>query len=191
MPKPTAPPVTTSSSPDKLRGWAPGLIAVGITAVIVVIAVIFSTGDDGKDSVAVTGSSCTASGTGTTDLTKKPVVSVPSTPAPVKTTTIDVVCGTGAEAKEGSNVEVKYLGVLYKDGKEFDSSWSRGQDETLPFTICERIIPGFCIGMTGMKVGGRREVIVTPEDGYGAQGSPPVIPGNATLVFVIDLVKVS
>jgi peptidylprolyl isomerase len=68
---------------------------------------------------------------------------------------------------------VKYLGVLYAGGKEFDSSWSRGAEETLPF-----------------QVGGRREVIVSPADGYGAAGSPPAIPPNATLIFVIDLVKV-
>lgn len=137
-----------------------------------------------------TGSECTPTGTVTTDLTKKPVVTLPKTPAPATTTVLDVVCGTGTEATDGSHVAVKYLGVLYADGKEFDSSWSRGVDETLPFTICSQIIAGFCTGTKGMKVGGRREVIVSPEDGYGAAGSPPVIPPDSTLVFVIDLVKV-
>ena len=152
-------------------------------------------GDNGKETVGQgsptpTGSACAPSGTGTTDLTKKPVVAVPTAPAPATTTVVDIVCGTGAEAGDGSAVEVKYLGALYADGKEFDSSWSRGADDTLPFTICSQIIPGFCKGTTGMRVGGRREVIVSPEDGYGAAGSPPAIPPNATLVFVIDLVKV-
>jgi peptidylprolyl isomerase len=154
-------------------------------------------GDNGKESVGqssptptATGSECTPTGTVTTDLTKKPVVTLPKTPAPTTTTVLDVVCGTGDEAKEGSSVEVKYLGELYADGKEFDSSWNRGVDDTLPFTICSQIIQGFCAGTTGMRVGGRREVIVSPADGYGAQGSPPVIPPNATLIFVIDLVKV-
>ena len=153
-------------------------------------------GDNGKQTVSqptpsLSSGECTPSGGGTTDLTKKPVVTVPTAPAPAVTKTVDIVCGTGEAAKEGSKVEVKYLGALYADGKEFDSSWSRGADDTLPFTICSQIITGFCAGTTGMRVGGRREVIVSPEDGYGAAGSPPRIPGNATLIFVIDLVKVS
>jgi peptidylprolyl isomerase len=134
---------------------------------------------------------CTPSGTGTTDMTKKPVVTVPKAPAPAETTLTDIVCGTGAEAKEGSQVEVKYVGVLYDGGKEFDSSWNRGPSETLPFQVGGGVIPGFSKGTLGMKVGGRREVVIPAKDGYGDQGSPPVIPPNATLIFVIDLVKVS
>jgi FKBP-type peptidyl-prolyl cis-trans isomerase len=134
---------------------------------------------------------CTPSGSGTTDLTKKPAVTVPKAAAPAETTVIDIVCGTGKQADEGSAVEVKYLGVLYADGKEFDSSWSRGNDSTLPFTVGSGVIPGFSIGVTGMKVGGRREIIIPAKDGYGPDGQPPTIPGGATLVFVIDLVTVS
>jgi peptidylprolyl isomerase len=136
------------------------------------------------------GPACEPSGSGTTDLTTKPVVTVPTTPAPPTTTVIDIVCGTGDEATDGANVEVKYLGVLYAGGKEFDSSWSRGANETLPFQVGGQVIPGFSKGTQGMRVGGRREVIIPPADGYGAQGSPPVIPPNSTLIFVIDLVKV-
>lgn len=155
-------------------------------------------GDNGDDQLGqaptptptATGTACAPSGTGTTDLTKKPVVEVPKTPAPAETTVIDVVCGTGAEALEGSSVEVKYLGVLYADGKEFDSSWSRGAGETLPFQVGGQVIPGFSKGTLGMKVGGRREVIIPAKDGYGAQGAGADIPPNATLIFVIDLVKV-
>jgi FKBP-type peptidyl-prolyl cis-trans isomerase len=154
-------------------------------------------GDNGQETVGqssptptASGGACTPSGSGTTDLTKKPVVTTPTTPAPPTTTVIDVVCGTGAEATDGTNVKVKYLGVLYADGKEFDSSWSRGADETLPFQVGGQVIPGFSKGTQGMKVGGRREVIIPPADGYGAQGAPPDIPPNATLIFVIDLVSV-
>lgn len=169
-----------------------------LAVALVMAAAVTGCGDSDKDSVGTTPtptstqpgtSACEPSGTGTTDLTKKPVVTVHKTPAPAQTTVVDIVCGTGAQANEGSNVEVKYLGALYSDGSEFDSSWSRG--DTLPFTICSRIITGFCAGTTGMKVGGRREVIVSPEDGYGAAGSPPKIPANATLIFIIDLVSVS
>ena len=163
-------------------------------ALALLLALSACSGSD-KDTESVaqspspTSSECAQTQDVTTDMGSKPVVTVPKTPAPAKTTVLDVVCGTGAEAKEGSNVEVKYLGVLYADGKEFDSSWSRGKDETLPFTICQQIITGFCAGTTGMKVGGRREVIVSPEDGYGAQGSPPVIPPNATLKFDVELLE--
>lgn len=132
---------------------------------------------------------CTPSGSGTTDLTKKPVPTVPKAAAPAETTVIDVVCGTGAQADEGSAVEVKYVGVLYKDGKEFDSSWSRGG--TFPFTVGEGVVTGFSTGVTGMKEGGRREIIIPAKDGYGAAGQPPAIPAGSTLIFVIDLVKVS
>lgn len=133
---------------------------------------------------------CSPSGTGTTDLTKKPVVAVPKTPAPAETTTIDIVCGTGAQADDGSAVEVKYVGVLYSNGKEFDSSWKRGPAQTLPFTIGGGVIPGFSKGVTGMKLGGRREVIIPAKDGYGDSPSGQIPPGS-TLIFVIDLVKVS
>ncbi|MCU1593443.1 MAG: Peptidylprolyl isomerase [Frankiales bacterium] len=131
--------------------------------------------------------SCTPSGTGTTDLKTKPVFTVTKAPAPTTTTIIDIVCGTGAEAKEGSAVTVKYVGVNYADGKEFDSSWKRGPNETLPFSIGSGVIAGFSKGTSGMKVGGRREVIITPADGYGDSGPVP----GGTLVFFIDLVTVS
>lgn len=130
---------------------------------------------------------CKPIGTGTTDLTKKPVFTVSKDPAPTTTTIMDIVCGTGAEAVDGSKVTVKYAGVNYADGKEFDSSWSRGDSETLGFSIGSGVIAGFSKGTSGMKVGGRREVIVTPADGYG-NGGP--VPGG-TLVFFIDLVSVS
>lgn len=127
---------------------------------------------------------CKPSGTGTTELATKPVYTVTKAAPPAETTVTDIVCGTGAEATDGSAVEVKYVGVGYTDGKEFDSSWSRG--DTLPFTIGSGVITGFSKGVTGMRVGGRRQVVIPPKDGYG-DGGP--VPGG-TLVFLIDLVKV-
>jgi len=127
-----------------------------------------------------------------TDLEVKPVVKGTRTPPPEAVQYADLVEGDGAEAVTGSQVEVKYVGAFYDTGKEFDSSWSRGPDETLPFGICQQgVIPGFAVGPTGMKVGGRRQIIIPSELGYGAQGSPPAIPGGAALVFVVDLVNVS
>ena len=131
---------------------------------------------------------CTPSGSGSTDLSKKPVIAVPTGPAPTETTFTDLVCGTGTQADDGSQVEVKYVGVLYTNGKEFDSSWKRGPTETLPFTIGSGVIAGFTKGVTGMKVGGRRMIVIPPKDGYGSSASGG-IPGNSTLVFVVDLVK--
>ena len=128
----------------------------------------------------------------TKDLKTKPVVKPTKTPPPEAVQYADIVEGDGAEAVTGSQVEVKYVGAFYDTGKEFDSSWSRGPDETLPFGICQQgVIPGFAVGPTGMKVGGRRQIIIPSELGYGAEGSPPSIPGGAALVFVVDLVTVS
>jgi len=122
-------------------------------------------------------------------LAKKPVVNVPSTPPPSKLVTKDLVQGTGATASQGKTVTVNYVGVLYKDGKEFDSSWKRNQ----PFTTAlspGSVISGWVQGLNGMKVGGRRELIIPPSLGYGKAGSPPTIPPNSTLVFVVDLLGV-
>ena len=155
-----------------------------------------SGGDDDTDSVgqaSPTPSSATSCPTGepSKDLKSKPTVAFPAgTAVPTETTFTDVVVGTGPEAKAGSQVAVKYLGVLFADCQEFDSSWSRGNDETLPFTIGSGVIPGFTIGTTGMKVGGRRQVLIPAKDGYGDSGTGPIPPG-ATLVFVIDLVSVA
>jgi len=119
-------------------------------------------------------------------LSKKPVVTVPTGPPPTKLETKEIIPGTGAEAKKGDHVTVNYVGVLYKTGKEFDSSWKR--NEPFSFTIGKgEVIPGWEQGVVGMKVGGRRELIIPPSLAYGAKGSPPTIPANETLVFVVDL----
>jgi FKBP-type peptidyl-prolyl cis-trans isomerase len=122
-------------------------------------------------------------------LSKKPVVTVPKTAPPTKLVTKDLVQGTGQAASQGKTVTVNYVGVLYKNGKEFDSSWSRNQ----PFTTAlspGSVISGWVQGLNGMKVGGRRELIIPPSLGYGKAGSPPTIPPNSTLVFVVDLLSV-
>jgi FKBP-type peptidyl-prolyl cis-trans isomerase len=123
-------------------------------------------------------------------LATKPTVAVPTGAAPTKLVTKDLVVGTGNTAQAGQTVTVNYVGKLYKGGKEFDSSWSRNQ----PFTTAlsaSSVIKGWVQGVAGMKVGGRRELIIPPSLGYGATGSPPTIPANATLIFVIDLLSIS
>jgi peptidylprolyl isomerase len=119
----------------------------------------------------------------------KPTVAVPKGAPPKKLVVKEIEEGTGATAKAGDQVTVQYVGVNYKTGKEFDSSWSRNE----PFTFnlgAGEVIPGWDEGVAGMKVGGRRELIIPPELGYGEAGSPPAIPPNETLIFVIDLLAV-
>ena len=126
-----------------------------------------------------------------TDLTEAPAVPGSDVPPPTELVISDVVVGDGAEAVEGSTVALKYVGAIYETGEEFDSSWSRGADETLEVTLGEgRVIPGFEQAVYGMQVGGRRVVTIPSELGYGPQGTGP-IPGDATLVFVLDLVSVA
>lgn len=127
----------------------------------------------------------------TTDLAVKPEPQIPDGDPPCDLQTTDIVVGTGAEAVPGVQAEVKYVGVLYEDGSEFDSSWSRSADETLPFEVgAPGIIPGFDQGVTGMKEGGRRQIVIPSDLAYGPAGQGP-IPPAATLVFVIDLITVT
>lgn len=120
----------------------------------------------------------------------KPKVTVPKGAPPKKLVVKEIEKGSGEEAKSGDEVTVQYVGVDYKNGKEFDSSWSR--NEPFTFTLGEgQVIPGWDKGVAGMKVGGRRELIIPPELAYGETGSPPAIGPNETLVFVIDLLEVN
>ena len=99
----------------------------------------------------------------------------------------DVIIGKGAEAKTGSAVEVNYVGALWKTGKVFDASWTR--KEPFTFTIgAGQVIKGWDQGVLGMKVGGRRLLVIPSALGYGAKGSGS-IPPNSTLEFVVDLLK--
>ena len=120
-------------------------------------------------------------------LKTKPKVVPPSGPAPTKLVVKDLIKGTGPAASATSTVTVNYVGVLYKGGKEFDSSWKRGTTASFPLS---GVIPGWQQGIPGMKVGGRRELIVPPLLGYKNLAQPG-IPANSTLVFVIDLHSVS
>src|SRR5579884_3515279 len=113
-------------------------------------------------------------------LATKPVVHVsPSTCSTQKLIKQDLVTGTGAVAQPGQTVTVNYVGVLCKTGAEFDSSWKRNQPFTTSLTSGPSgVIPGWVQGIPGMRVGGRRELIIPPSLGYGKTGNPPTIPGN-------------
>ena len=119
----------------------------------------------------------------------QPEIKVPKGKAPKKLVVKDLKEGTGAEATAGSNVTVQYVGTSFKNGRQFDASWDRGE----PFSFqlgAGSVIPGWDQGVEGMKVGGRRQLVIPPDLAYGPQGSPPAIGPNETLVFVIDLVSV-
>jgi peptidylprolyl isomerase len=119
-------------------------------------------------------------------LATEPKVTPPTGAAPTKLEKKDLIVGTGKEAKAGETVTVNYVGVLYKSGKEFDASWKR--KEPFQFKLGQgAVIKGWDQGVPGMKIGGRRELVIPAELAYGKTGSPPTIPPNAPLVFVIDL----
>jgi FKBP-type peptidyl-prolyl cis-trans isomerase len=122
---------------------------------------------------------------------KKPKVTVPPGPPPKKLVVQDLIIGKGKRAKNGPAVAVQYVGVLYKNGKEFDSSWT-GARKHNPFGFAlgmGQVIAGWDQGVPGMRVGGRRKLIIPASLAYGKQGLPPKIPPNSALVFDIDLVK--
>jgi peptidylprolyl isomerase len=140
-------------------------------------------------STSTASSSATAKTPTTGPLSKEPKVTVPTGPAPSKLETKELITGTGAEAKDGDTVTVNYVGVLYKGDKEFNASWET--KEPFTFTLGKgQVIAGWDQGIPGMKVGGRRELIIPAALAYGAKGSPPKIPANAPLVFVVDLLGV-
>jgi peptidylprolyl isomerase len=121
---------------------------------------------------------------------KKPKVTVPDGPAPKELVVEDLEEGTGKAAKAGDALTMDYVGVSYSTGKEFDSSFSAGQP--FDFTLGQgMVIAGWDEGIEGMKVGGRRKLIIPPDKAYGAQGSPPSIKPNETLVFVVDLLAIN
>ncbi|MET7675804.1 FKBP-type peptidyl-prolyl cis-trans isomerase [Streptomyces seoulensis] len=119
----------------------------------------------------------------------KPEVDVPAGDAPAELTVRDLVVGDGPEVKPGMVVRVHYVGVAFASGKEFDASWDRG--EPYKFALGSgKVIKGWDRGVRGMRVGGRREIIVPPRLGYGSQSPSPLIPPGSTLVFVVDLLDV-
>ena len=117
---------------------------------------------------------------------KKPTVKVPKGKPPSKLVIKDLKEGTGPAAQAGQTVTVQYVGVNFKGGKQFDASWDRGEPFSFPLGGGQ-VIQGWDQGVQGMKVGGRRMLVIPPDLGYGPDGQPPVIKPNETLVFVIDL----
>jgi peptidylprolyl isomerase len=119
----------------------------------------------------------------------KPVISAPEGEPPTELVIDDLIVGDGEEATVGKRVIVHYVGVAWSNGREFDASWNRG--DTFDFRLGAReVIEGWDRGVKGMKVGGRRQLTIPPDLGYGSRGAGGAIKGGETLVFVVDLVAV-
>jgi peptidylprolyl isomerase len=134
-----------------------------------------------------------SAGTVPAAIATKPTVTVPSGPPPTTLVVKDLVVGTGAPAVAGETVRVQYVGVSFATGQQFDASWDDGPGGTpQPFSFqlgAGQVIKGWDEGVAGMRVGGRRELIVPPALAYGDQSQGPITP-NETLVFVVDLLSV-
>ncbi len=119
-----------------------------------------------------------------------PTVTVPDGEPPKELQTEDLIVGDGDEAKAGDTISAHYTGVAWSTKEEFDSSWKRG--EPLEFQLgAGMVIEGWDKGLEGMKVGGRRKIVIPPDMAYGEAGAPPAIGPDETLVFVCDLVEVT
>ena len=123
------------------------------------------------------------------DINVKPAIPKPEGEPPPGLQVRDVLQGNGETAESGDQVTMQYVGVSWSTGEQFDASWDTGK----PFTFqlgAGDVIPGWDQGISGMREGGRRQLVIPPDLAYGPQGRPPVIGPNETLVFVVDLKKV-
>lgn len=120
---------------------------------------------------------------------EKPVVEFPEGDAPTELRIVDLVEGNGPAAEAGQTVRVHYVGVAWSNRAEFDSSWNRGEPLEFPLGV-GMVIPGWDDGVQGMKVGGRRHLVIPPHLGYGDRGAGGVIKPGETLVFVCDLIEI-
>ena len=122
-------------------------------------------------------------------MTEKPEIDFPGGEPPTDLQITDVTEGDGPEAAAGQTVSVHYVGVAHSTGEEFDASYNRG--EPLQFRLgIGQVIQGWDTGVQGMKVGGRRRLVIPPHLGYGDRGAGGVIKPGETLIFVVDLLEV-
>ncbi|WP_432485117.1 FKBP-type peptidyl-prolyl cis-trans isomerase [Kineococcus esterisolvens] len=119
----------------------------------------------------------------------KPEVDFPGGEPPTELQVTDQIVGDGPEATPGSTVSAHYVGVAFSTGEEFDASWNRGQPLDFPLGR-GMVIAGWDQGIVGMRVGGRRTLVIPPHLGYGDRGAGAAIKGGETLIFVVDLVGV-
>ncbi len=120
---------------------------------------------------------------------EKPEIEFPGEEPPTDLVVTDVREGDGAEATSGSRVSVHYVGVAHSTGEEYDASYNRGTPLQFRLGIGQ-VIEGWDRGVEGMKVGGRRQLVIPPHLGYGDRGAGGAIKPGETLIFVVDLVDV-
>ena len=163
------------------------IMAVVVAAIVVgLIALVAVVGGGDED-----GDQASDPGTTTTEATpapEKPEVTIPEGPAPTTLQSTDLTVGDGEEAQTGDTLTVHYVGKIYATGDEFDSSYD-GEAIQVQL-LAPGIIEGWAQGLVGVREGGRRQLVVPPDLGYGPEGDPPTIPPNSTLVFVIDVLDV-
>jgi peptidylprolyl isomerase len=171
-----------------------------ITAILLVGALGCGLVACGGDDESGSGDTTTASGPqrsvkdvnvdDATNTKEKPSVAVPDGKPPAKLEQADLVEGTGPAAKTGDQITANYVGLAWSTGQEFDASWDRG--DTIDVTLGEGgVIPGWDSGLVGTKKGTRRLLVIPPDQAYGPQGQEPAIGPNETLVFVVDVTKVT
>jgi peptidylprolyl isomerase len=167
-------------------------LALTLTAALALAAAGCGSSDDNSSttsSSAAADSTTTQAAPTTAKPRPKPKVKVPGGNPPKKLVIKDLIPGTGQAAKAGDPITVNYIGVNFDGGKMFDNSYDRGQP--FPFQLGGgQVIPGWDRGLVGLKVGGRRELIIPPNLAYGPQGQPPTIKPNETLVFIVDLLSI-
>ena len=117
-------------------------------------------------------------------MSEKPEIEFQEGPPPTELVVTDLIVGYGAEAQPGGTVTVHYVGVDYETGEQFDASWDRGESISFPL---RGLIQGWQDGIPGMRVGGRRQLVIPPELAYGTSGGHRL--SGRTLVFVIDLIE--
>jgi peptidylprolyl isomerase len=145
------------------------------------LALVAGCGGDSEDQASAPKETSTPAAT-------KPEVTVPKQ-LPKTLAKKDLKVGDGATATAGKTVTVQYVGVSAANGRQFDASWDTGEPFSFPLGQGQ-VIQGWDQGVEGMKVGGRRQLVIPPDLAYGADGSPPTIGKNETLVFVVDLLAV-
>ena len=125
------------------------------------------------------------------DQTSKPTIEVPDgVEPPTALRSRDLVPGDGAQLRTGDQVTMQYVGVAWSTGRQFDASWDGGTPFVFPLGAGQ-VIQGWDRGLVGMRIGGRRLLVIPPDLGYGPQGQPPDIGPNETLVFVVDALRLT
>ena len=176
----------------RIRTWT----LVALAASSLGLAACGSSSADSTTTTAATTTPTARPGIGTVadpspagTLGTQPTITVPPGAPPNQLQIKDLIVGTGPAAKPGDQLSMQYVGVAYSTKQIFDSSWSR--NAPFPFVLGGNVIAGWNQGVAGMQAGGRREIIIPPSLAYGASSPGPGIGTNDTLIFIVDLVKIT